>query len=117
MREYIDSLEANSNPKTETEWRKIIAAEIDDLRSQNPEVKVVDIDEAIAQLESDGYVIDYSDDAKALLQDASMETITAYMDDDIREAVHRDLAPCSDEEFLTEYLAKHYQAYGEMFTV
>ena len=25
------------------------------------------------------------------------------MDDDIRESVHRDLAPCTDQEFFDEY--------------
>lgn len=32
-----------------------------------------------------------------------METISTYMDDDIRESLHFDLAPCSNEKFLVEY--------------
>ena len=32
------------------------------------------------------------------------DTIVAYMDDDAREAVHAELAPCTDIEFLTAYL-------------
>jgi len=39
------------------------------------------------------------------------------MDDDIRESVHADLAPCSDLEFLTEYMRRHEEKYGERFTV
>lgn len=35
------------------------------------------------------------------------------MDDEIREAVHLDLAPCSDEEFLEEYQRRHVEKYGE----
>lgn len=33
-----------------------------------------------------------------------MDTIASYMDDDIREAVHFELAPCKPEEFLKRYL-------------
>ena len=32
------------------------------------------------------------------------DAIVGYMDDDIRENVHNDLAPCSEEEFLDEYV-------------
>lgn len=39
------------------------------------------------------------------------------MDDDIREAVHADLAPCSDQEFLDEYCKRHYEKYHEEFTI
>lgn len=33
-----------------------------------------------------------------------MDTIVNYMDDDTRAAVHSELAPCSDLEFLRRYL-------------
>lgn len=33
-----------------------------------------------------------------------MDTIASYMDDDIREQVHYELAPCTPEEFLIRYL-------------
>lgn len=32
-----------------------------------------------------------------------MDTIDTYMDDEKREQVHRELAPCSPEEFLRRY--------------
>lgn len=38
------------------------------------------------------------------LDDGLLEAIVGYMDDDIRENVHNDLAPCSEEEFLDEYV-------------
>lgn len=40
---------------------------------------------------------------KRLIDDNLMETIATYMDDDIRESLHFDLAPCSNEKFLLEY--------------
>lgn len=38
------------------------------------------------------------------LDDGLWEAIVGYMDDDIRENVHNDLALCSEEEFLDEYV-------------
>ena len=33
-------------------------------------------------------------------------TVARFMDSDTREAVHADLAPCTEEEFLSEYLLR-----------
>lgn len=33
------------------------------------------------------------------------DAVTDLMIDEIREAVHNDVAPCTDQEFLTAYLA------------
>lgn len=45
----------------------------------------------------------YTTPAEAL-GEISIDTMAEYMDDDTREAVHNELAPCSDVEFLTRYL-------------
>lgn len=39
------------------------------------------------------------------------------MDDDIREELHRELAPCSEQEFFSAYCDKHLEKYGEEFTI
>ena len=39
------------------------------------------------------------------------------MDDELREEIHMDLAPCTDEEFLREYEKRHFEKYGEEFQV
>lgn len=38
------------------------------------------------------------------LEAFDMEVLANYMDDDIREYVHFELAPCTDIEFLRRYL-------------
>ena len=38
------------------------------------------------------------------LEEVSIDTMSEYMDDNTREAVHNELAPCSDIKFLTRYL-------------
>ena len=45
----------------------------------------------------------YTTPAEAL-EEISIDTMAEYMDDDTREAVHNELSPCSNVEFLTRYL-------------
>lgn len=40
----------------------------------------------------------------AKIEQKTMDAIAAYMDDDKREQVHFELAPCDPEEFLRRYL-------------
>lgn len=35
------------------------------------------------------------------------------MDEEIREEVAADLAPCTEQEFFTEYAKRHAEKYGE----
>lgn len=46
-----------------------------------------------------------------------LEAIVPFMDDDIREEVHADLAPCGSEKFLIEYCVRHEAKYGEEFVM
>lgn len=39
------------------------------------------------------------------------------MDVELREELHKELAPCSDEKFLREYEKRHFEKYGEEFIV
>lgn len=39
-----------------------------------------------------------------LVTDRDMADIGSYMDDDIREQVHAELAPCTHDEFIARYL-------------
>lgn len=34
------------------------------------------------------------------------------MDDELREEVHDDLAPCTDQEFFDEYARRHAERFG-----
>ena len=45
------------------------------------------------------------------------EVAVNLMDDDIREEVHADLAPCTDQEFMDEYVKRHEAKYGETFVI
>ena len=39
------------------------------------------------------------------------------MDDEIREELHTEMAPCTELEFLEAYMKRHEEKYGEEFTV
>jgi hypothetical protein len=41
------------------------------------------------------------------------DVAVTMMDDDIREKIHFDLAPCTDQEFFDEYVKRHAKLYGE----
>lgn len=55
--------------------------------------------------------------AKEIMEAGLYDAAVNLMDDEIREAVHRDLSPCTDEEFLTEYCKRHLDKYGTEFVV
>lgn len=40
---------------------------------------------------------------KRIIDNELMESIASYMDDSIRESLHFNFAPCSNEKFLVEY--------------
>ena len=41
------------------------------------------------------------------------ETAVSMMDDEIRESVHAELAPCTEQEFFAAYEIAHAEKYGE----
>ena len=55
--------------------------------------------------------------ASKMIKLFSWEAITDYMDDDLREQIHSELAPCTEEEFLTKYMGLHLEKFGEEFIV
>lgn len=48
---------------------------------------------------------------------ADWETLVHYMDNEIREKVHGELAPCSNEEFLARYKELHLLKHGLEFSI
>jgi len=59
----------------------------------------------------DGYVI--GEDGELIHYGAAV----MLMDDEIREQLHTEISPCTDQEFYDEYCKRHYQKYGEDFEV
>lgn len=45
------------------------------------------------------------------------DAAVTLMDDDIREELHEELRPCTDQRFFNAYLEQHYADYGEEFTI
>jgi len=43
------------------------------------------------------------------------EAAVNIMDDDLREVIHNDLAPCSNQEFYDEYCKRHLEKFDEEF--
>lgn len=45
--------------------------------------------------------------------EVDFEVAVSMMDDEIREEVHFDIAPCTEQEFFDEYAKRHAEKYGE----
>lgn len=43
------------------------------------------------------------------------ETVVSYMDDEIREHLHSQLAPCTEQKFFDAYCKAHEEKFGEPF--
>lgn len=52
-----------------------------------------------------------------IIKNNLFEAAVQLMDDEIREELHEELAPCSDEDFLTAYMERHEQKYGVPFVI
>ena len=45
------------------------------------------------------------------------EAAAMLMDDEIREELNSELAPCSEQEFIDAYVKAHAEKYGEEFEI
>ena len=50
-------------------------------------------------------------------QEVDFMAMVAGMDDEIREAVHSALAPCTEQVFANEYMRRHEAKYGELLVI
>lgn len=41
----------------------------------------------------------------------------ALMDDEIREILSQDLAPCTEQEFIDAYAIAHFEIFGKKFKI
>ena len=55
--------------------------------------------------------------AKWIIENGYYEAAVNLMDDEIREELHNEMAPCTDLEFLEEYMKRHEEKYGEEFEI
>lgn len=45
------------------------------------------------------------------------ETAVALMDDDLREKLHAEIAPCTNQEFFDSYCKAHEEKFSESFAL
>ena len=55
--------------------------------------------------------------AKQIIDSGLFQAAVELMDDRIRETVNQALAPCTELEFLTVYMALHEDKYNAEFTI
>lgn len=60
---------------------------------------------------------EYKDKAKEIIAEKLFDEAVALMDDNLRERIHRENAPCAEEMFLALYLKAHKEKFNEDFSV
>ena len=55
------------------------------------------------------------DDVIGQLEVYNYKAAVELMDDEIREEIHAELAPCTEVEFMREYEKRHLAKYGKAF--
>lgn len=60
---------------------------------------------------------DYVKQAQDMLGKYDWTVIEHYMDHDIAEELHLELAPCANERFLLAYMMAHTEKFGEDFAI
>ena len=55
--------------------------------------------------------------AKEIIESGLYEAAVELMDDEIREELNTEMAPCTELEFLEAYMERHEAKYGEEFEV
>ena len=61
--------------------------------------------------------IRWTDEAEEIVSNGLYDVAVELMDDEIREELHDQIAPCSDLCFMEAYIGRHYEKFGEVFTV
>ena len=51
------------------------------------------------------------------INEYDLDVIAMYMDEDLRDEVNYDLAPCTPQEFYNEYVKRHLEKFGEEFFI
>ena len=49
--------------------------------------------------------------------EVDFDACVILMDDEIREELHMELAPCTEQEFLDAYVERHAEKFGENFQI
>ena len=60
---------------------------------------------------------EYDERVREIIDNGYYLSAVQLMDDDIREAVHNEFAPCSEYVFLLEYFVRHKKAYKCDFVI
>ena len=61
--------------------------------------------------------IETYEDCQKAIRDGLYDQCVNLMDDDLREEIHREMAPCEEIDFLWEYVQRHRVKFNEEFMI
>ena len=50
-------------------------------------------------------------------KEVDFEVAVNLMDDELREQIHQEFAPCTEQEFYNRYCKEHHNKFGEEFVI
>lgn len=59
----------------------------------------------------------YEEKAKKVIENGCYDAAVELMDEELREEVHEECSPCTEEEFLSAYMEAHHRKYGVDFII
>ena len=48
-------------------------------------------------------------------KEVDFDVAVKLMDEELREQIHEDIAPCTEQEFYNRYCKEHHKKFGEEF--
>lgn len=90
---------------------------IGDVADRFTEDQVYEVWEYVYEDIMDEFKMNWEVTARSIIEDGLYQAAEALMDDEIREDLAREMAPCTEEDFLAEYMDRHYRKYGTAFVI
>ena len=56
-------------------------------------------------------------EAKEIIEMGLYNVAVEMMDDELREELHAEMSPCTEEDFLAEYMKAHKEKFGADFEI
>lgn len=90
---------------------------IGDVADRFTEDQVYEVWEYVYEDVMDEFKMNWEVTARNIIEDGLYQAAEMLMDDEIREDLAREMSPCTEEDFLVEYMDRHYRKYGTAFVI
>ena len=117
---YLDEIEKKETPQAryDRKMTKVITMKLNKGTDADILARLEGVDNVqgyIKRLIREDMEAEVIDQVDEIMDKGLYDAAVNLMDDDLRKDIHAILSPCSDREFLTMYLIRHKQVFGDDF--